>query len=553
LDLPFTIKSEIMDVRLVDANSIPRFIFVILLILGCFLENVSATAGEGVRHVGALQIPSPHDTLGITATIPYEGAYASGEAYLYLAETHGSLKHPVIVVEGFDIDNTMNWDELYEHLNQEGLVETLRSEGYDIVVLNLTDATDYMQRNAFVLVELISQVNAVIDPYRDLAIVGASMGGLVARYALAYMETHGLDHRTVLFLSLDTPHRGANIPLGIQYWMDFFSGQSDEAAFLLGQLDRPAARQMLVYHHTDPPGTSGESDSLRAVLAADFDAVGEYPALPRMVAVANGSGTRLDQGFAPGDQIILYEYSGFLIEIIGNVWAVPDDTETIIFDGLLDLPWPFPDDEMTVTVSGTRPYDSAPGGTRASMVQMDTTDVPYGDIVALYNTHCFIPTISALDIETDDLFYDIAGDPAVLSRTPFDTIYYPVENQEHVAITPENAGWMLNEIHGAITAVEPDAWTPSGLISLQQNYPNPFNPVTSITFTLSRACHVELSIYSVSGSRVKTLVNRPHAAGAHSVMWDGRDERGTLCASGVYLYRLHAGAVNETRKMVLLR
>lgn len=536
-----------------EALPVPRWFIIVACAVGSLLTPFSTIAGEGNRQAEHLQAPSPHDTLWITATIPYEGAYASGEAYLYLAETHVSLKHPIIAVEGFDIDNTMNWDELYEHLNQEYLVETLRSEGYDIVVLNFTDATDYIQRNALVLVELISQVNAVIDPYRDLAIVGASMGGLVARYALAYMETHSMDHRTVLYVSLDTPHRGANIPLGIQYWMDFFSGQSDEAAFLLGQLDRPAARQMLVYHYTDPPGATGESDSLRAVLAADFDAIGEYPALPRMVAVANGSGTRLDQGFAPGDQIILYEYSSLLVDIIGNVWAVPDETEHIIFDGLLDLIWPLPDDQMIVAVSGTRPYDSAPGGKRASMAQMDTTEVPYGDIVALHDTHCFIPTISALDIDTDDLFYDIAGDPAVLSRTPFDAIYYPVENQEHVAITPENALWILNEIHGAVTAVEPDERTPSGLISLQQNYPNPFNPETSITFTLSRACYVELSVYSVNGARIITLVNEPHAAGAYSTTWDGRDERGTLCASGVYLYRLHAGAASETRKMVLLR
>ncbi len=536
-----------------EALPVPRWFIIVACAVGSLLTPFSTIAGEGNRQAEHLQAPSPHDTLWITATIPYEGAYASGEAYLYLAETHVSLKHPIIAVEGFDIDNTMNWDELYEHLNQEYLVETLRSEGYDIVVLNFTDATDYIQRNALVLVELISQVNAVIDPYRDLAIVGASMGGLVARYALAYMETHSMDHRTVLYVSLDTPHRGANIPLGIQYWMDFFSGQSDEAAFLLGQLDRPAARQMLVYHYTDPPGATGESDSLRAVLAADFDAIGEYPALPRMVAVANGSGTRLDQGFAPGDQIILYEYSSLLVDIIGNVWAVPDETEHIIFDGLLDLIWPLPDDQMIVAVSGTRPYDSAPGGKRASMAQMDTTEVPYGDIVALHDTHCFIPTISALDIDTDDLFYDIAGDPAVLSRTPFDAIYYPVENQEHVAITPENALWILNEIHGAVTAVEPDERTPSGLISLQQNYPNPFNPETSITFTLSRACYVELSVYGVNGARIVTLVNEPHAAGAYSTTWDGRDERGTLCASGVYLYRLHAGAASETRKMVLLR
>ncbi|HUV35354.1 MAG TPA: hypothetical protein VMX58_00260, partial [Patescibacteria group bacterium] len=400
-----------------------------------------------------LRTPMPDDTLSITATIPYNGAYAAGEAYCYLASSHDALENPLIAVEGFDIDNTMNWDELYQHLNQETLLETLRGEGYDLVVLNFTDATDFIQANAFVLVELVSQVTAAIGPHRNLAVVGASMGGLVARYALAYMETQGIDHHTDLLMTLDTPHRGANIPLGIQYWMDFFSGQSEDAAFLLGQLDRPAARQMLVYHHTDPPGTTGEKDSLRAILAADLAAVGDYPALPRTVAVANGSGSGIGQGFAPSEQIIFYEYNSLLVDIVGNVWVVPDGGPNTIFYGLVDMIWPFPDDEMIVSVSGTQPYDCAPGGTRASMAQMDSTEAPYGDIIALHDVHCFIPTVSALDFDSGDLFHDIAGDPDPMSRTPFDTIYYPVENQEHVLITPENADWMMAEIRGAVTAV----------------------------------------------------------------------------------------------------
>jgi hypothetical protein len=60
-----------------------------------------------------------------------------------------------VVVEGFDLDNSMNWDELYALLNQQNLLEDLRADGYDAVVLNFSDATDYLQRNAFVLVDLL--------------------------------------------------------------------------------------------------------------------------------------------------------------------------------------------------------------------------------------------------------------------------------------------------------------------------------------------------------------------------------------------------------------
>ena len=47
------------------------------------------------------------------------------------------------------------------------------------------------------------------------------------------------------FLSYDAPQRGANIPLGLQYWVDFFSGQSADAAYFRDRLNTPAARQML--------------------------------------------------------------------------------------------------------------------------------------------------------------------------------------------------------------------------------------------------------------------------------------------------------------------
>ena len=53
-----------------------------------------------------------------------------------------------------------------------------------------------------------------------------------------------------------------------------------------------------------------------------------------------------------------------LVDIIGNVWAVPDSTSHIILDGLINRIWPFPDDQMVVYVEGTDPYDSAPGGWR---------------------------------------------------------------------------------------------------------------------------------------------------------------------------------------------
>jgi len=55
------------------------------------------------------------------------------------------------------------------------------------------------------------------------------------------------------------------------------------------------------------------------------------------------------------------------------------------------------------------------------------------------------------------------------------------------------------------------------------------------------------------GQVVKTLVAEQKKAGYYHVIWDGRDNRGTLCANGVYLYRLKAGKYEKTLKMVMLK
>jgi hypothetical protein len=516
------------------------------------LEDGTALEASFPFVVEHLETPSPNDTLAVTASIPYAGIAGTGEAYVRLSSLHAQLTDPVVVIEGFDLDNTMNWDELYQLLNQQNLADSLSAEGYDLVLLNFTDATDYIQRNAYVAVELIQQVLGMVDPSTEIALVGPSMGGLAGRYALAYMEREGIAHRVRTFISFDGPQRGADIPLGVQYWMQFFAGESESAAFLLERLDTPAARQMLLYHHTDPPTATGAADPLRGTFLADLAAAGGYPQEPRLVAVANGSGAGAGQGFAPGEQIIRYEYQSFLVDIVGNVWAVPDASNATIFDGVINRIWPLPDDYMQVAVSGTRPLDGAPGGWRSSMYQMDTTQAPYGDIVALYPNHCFIPTISALDIDTDDVWYDIDGDPDIMSRTPFDTIYYPSTNQEHVTITAEGAQWFMNEIRRPVVT---DAGAPPLLArtALLQNYPNPFNPATVVGFDLAARGRARVEIFDVLGRRVATLADRVFEAGRHRLHWNGRDNRGHEVASGVYLCRLVTDTGRDSKKMILAR
>lgn len=505
--------------------------------------------------VRALRTPAPDDTLTIEAGIPYQGTPGTGQAYVYLADGHTAIVEPVVLIEGFDLDNSMDWDELYELLNREALLEELRARGFDLVVLDFTDATDFIQRNAFVAVELIEQVQAVLAPGRTLALAGASMGGLVGRYALAYMEASGRPHAVRTFISFDGALAGADIPLGLQYWLWFFADQSVEAAELLAALDSPAARQLLLYHYTDPPGATGESDPLRAELAADLAAIGDYPSAPRKAAAANGSGMQIDQGFAAGAQLIRWEYESFLVDITGNVWAVPDGGSQEIFYGLIDILL-LPEDEVSVVVSGTAALDNAPGGWRGSMAELDTTEAPYGDIEALHPNHCFIPTVSALALETDDYFYDIAGDPDLLGLTPFDAVYFPAANEEHVAITPANAAWLIGEIESGIAGVPdgPDEATganaPAPVAAIEAAFAPAADETQALRFSVPWAGRARLALFDATGRRIADVYDAPVSAGAHALSWDGRDRAGRKLPSGTYFLQLRGPGYAATTKLV---
>jgi hypothetical protein len=88
---------------------------------------------------------------------------------------------------------------------------------------------------------------------------------------------------------------------------------------------------------------------------------------------------------------------------------------------------------------------------------------------------------------------------------------------------------------------------------LAQNYPNPFNPVTEISFGLKEPANVSLRIYDAAGRLVRELAAGTHPAGMHHAIWNGRDASGAAVSSGIYFYKLDAGAFSQTRKIVLLR
>ncbi|MBC7187923.1 MAG: T9SS type A sorting domain-containing protein, partial [Calditrichaeota bacterium] len=88
---------------------------------------------------------------------------------------------------------------------------------------------------------------------------------------------------------------------------------------------------------------------------------------------------------------------------------------------------------------------------------------------------------------------------------------------------------------------------------LLQNHPNPFNAQTEVRFQLAQPCHVVLTVWNVQGQQIRKLLEEERAAGYHTIHWDGKNEGGLAVASGVYLLRMKAGTVTETRRLLLMR
>ncbi len=86
-----------------------------------------------------------------------------------------------------------------------------------------------------------------------------------------------------------------------------------------------------------------------------------------------------------------------------------------------------------------------------------------------------------------------------------------------------------------------------------KNYPNPFNPETIISFSIPNQSNVELTVFNFKGQKVKQLISDQLTSGAHSVIWDGRDDSNLPVGSGIYFYKLEAGNYQQVRKMILMK
>jgi photosystem II stability/assembly factor-like uncharacterized protein len=169
----------------------------------------------------------------------------------------------------------------------------------------------------------------------------------------------------------------------------------------------------------------------------------------------------------------------------------------------------------------------------------------------------YVPRIYRTGVMTSSASSDVVT--AMTVNLPANTRLYAVDAATSAATATGDANRLA--YYGGLGAVKASAFVdeeetasaPITSYELFNNYPNPFNPTTTISYQIPQAGRVTLRLYNMLGQLVRVLVDREVVAGKHSVVWDGKNERGEFVATGVYLYRLEVAGVVRTKKLVLAK
>jgi hypothetical protein len=159
------------------------------------------------------------------------------------------------------------------------------------------------------------------------------------------------------------------------------------------------------------------------------------------------------------------------------------------------------------------------------------------------------------DTNWDELsFYDLSNPaaPEFIKRYSWNLITNDLLIEDGYLYTL-NTYYGLNILDlNQVLDVEDSIQIPATIYNLR-NYPNPFNPETTISFEISKPGDVILDVFNLKGQLIKRLINNQMTTGKHNVIWDGKDNNGKICSSGVYYYRIESNGITETKKMVLMK
>ena len=169
------------------------------------------------------------DTLELAATYG-DSTY---KARLVYSDTITFHKRPLIVSEGFDPWRLLDKSDVHDYSgstditvidsSKDPLDSSSLFSNFDIFYIDWYDCGADIRANAEVLKEVIRWVNNHNQSGEPNIVLGQSMGGLIARYALLDMEHNQELHNTTLFISHDVPYLGANVSPGLLFlYRDLF-------------------------------------------------------------------------------------------------------------------------------------------------------------------------------------------------------------------------------------------------------------------------------------------------------------------------------------------
>ena len=194
-----------------------------------------------------------------------DGTLISGNTTLRMGQD-GHFDRPVLLVEGFDFGTGWN-PELHGHgsvtwnaifggdavnfpmgLDYRPLLDELHAFGADVIFLDFEAGTASLEHKAALLSFVMTLIQDAKEGQDPSVMVGVSMGGLVGRIALTNWEHSGMPHCMGQFYSVDSPHLGATMPVGLQALILALSNHSEQGELLWNALNSSAGRQLLQHH-----------------------------------------------------------------------------------------------------------------------------------------------------------------------------------------------------------------------------------------------------------------------------------------------------------------
>lgn len=210
--------------------------------------------------------PTPDRTIGAVPGL-------TADVYYNCQNFEQRLDKVLIFVEGYEVLDFMKAFPFYSSqksaqdytdMLKDPEVVQLQNFGYDIVMVDFGSTGKAIHNNAMSLIGLIEFLKCEVMSDHQFVVMGHSMGGVISRYALAYMEEYpnpqscapAKGHNTRLLITNDSPHQGANIPLSLQHLyriaFDALPGQSvvnrKIAEMFNVMLDSKGVKDLLIYH-----------------------------------------------------------------------------------------------------------------------------------------------------------------------------------------------------------------------------------------------------------------------------------------------------------------